>query len=330
MKLVFTIGDCNGIGLEVLVKGIISIDNNCNEFQDIDFYICGHHKTIQEYLEHFNFPVSVTEDKLIIKNRICPIINCENYSKVEFGQESISAGKLAGEAIETAVKMTLAGNFDGIVTMPISKAVVYKAGWKFPGHTEMLANACGVEKPLMILCTDKVRVGLATIHVPIQKVPQLITFELLTEIIEKFAHSLNFDFGIKAPKIAILGLNPHAGENGALGREEIEVIEPALSFLKSKKIEVFGPFPADGFFAHGEYKNFDGILAMYHDQGLIPLKMIAEGAGINYSAGLPIVRTSPDHGTAFNIAGKNCADSKSMINATKLNYHIIKNRLFNE
>lgn len=327
MKIVITIGDCNGIGLEVLIKAIMDLDSKHKEFIDVDFSIVGNEKTIAEYLDKFDFPVSVGEDKLIINSRVCQIIKCNNYSRVELGKETLSSGVLAVEAIEKAVGMTIKGEFDGIVTLPISKSVVYKAGWQFPGHTEMLANACNVENPLMILCDDYIRVGLATIHVSLKDVPKLINRKMLIEIISKFNYSLINDFGIERPKIAVLGLNPHAGENGALGDEELNVINPSLNELKNLKIDVFGPFPSDGFFAHGEYKNFDGILAMYHDQGLIPLKMIAKGTGINFSAGLPIVRTSPDHGTAFQLAGKNIADSSSLKNAILLNLKINKNHI---
>jgi 4-hydroxythreonine-4-phosphate dehydrogenase len=326
MKIITTIGDANGIGIEVLIKGIIEFDKNYSASSDIDFYIAGNIKTIKEYMKHFNFPASISDNSLSIQKRICPIVHCESYSPVEFGEETHSSGKLASEAITIAIKFVLENEFDAMVTMPVSKNALYKAGWKYPGHTEMLADSCKVTDPLMILCTEKIRVALATIHIPIKDVPMLITDNQLNKVLNLFLNSLRNDFNITDPKIAVLGLNPHAGEDGNIGTEEEKIIIPAINNFNKLKNIAFGPFPSDGFFAHGEYKNYDGILAMYHDQGLIPLKMLAEGRGVNFTAGLPIIRTSPDHGTAFNIAGKDKAEGFSVFNALKLACEIVKYR----
>jgi 4-hydroxythreonine-4-phosphate dehydrogenase len=175
----------------------------------------------------------------------------------------------------------------------------------------------------MILCDESIRVALVTIHVPLLRVPSLIDKKRVLDHIKLFNQSLKRDFGFTSPKLAVLGLNPHAGESGNIGREELEEIIPAIEVAKFNGLSVSGPFPADGFFAHGDYKNFDGILAMYHDQGLIPLKLLARGAGVNFTAGLPIVRTSPDHGTGFSIAGKNLADEMSVMNAIRLAENVV-------
>jgi len=338
MNIIFSMGDCNGIGLEVLVKAIIEYDKlieskkqkangrKLNE-ENNTFSIAGNTKTIEDYISHFKFPAQVKNNSLVIESRICPIVKCGKYSKVSFGEESKSAGELATKSIEKALSLTLNGQFDAMVTMPVSKSVLYKAGWKYPGHTEMLAEGCGVINPLMILCKDKLRVGLATIHIPVKDVSRSLTKSGIIETGQRFNDSLKTDFGIKQPKIAVLGLNPHAGENGDIGKEEITKIIPAINELNKKGINAFGPFPADGFFAYGEYKVFDGILAMYHDQGLIPLKLLTKGSGINFTAGLPIVRTSPDHGTGFNIAGNGIADFRSTLNAIRLAIRIVKNRI---
>jgi len=322
MKIIITIGDCNGIGIEIMLKAIELLDYK----EDLEISIVGNSKTIQEYIDKISSSAYINNNKLKIGKYLCPIIECENYSPVRFGNEDEKAGKLAAEAIELAVEKYFALDFDAIVTMPVSKASLYKAGWEYPGHTEMLAARSNIKDPLMILCTDKIRVGLATIHIPIQEVSSNINKDKLLLTALKFSKSLIKDFGINQPKIAILGLNPHAGENGNLGKEEVELIIPSIEEMKLYGVNAFGPFPADGFFAYDEYLKYDGILAMYHDQGLIPLKLLAKGLGVNVTAGLPIVRTSPDHGTAFPIAGKNIADPMSALNSITLAIKISNSR----
>jgi 4-hydroxythreonine-4-phosphate dehydrogenase len=210
--------------------------------------------------------------------------------------------------------------------MPVAKSSLYLAGWKYPGHTEMLADYCQSQEHLMILMTDRVRVALATIHIPLSRINQILSSELIISKTITLHECLKTDFGIDSPAIAVLGLNPHAGEDGALGEEENKIILPAIKKLNVSGIRAEGPFPADGFFAHGAYRNYDAILAMYHDQGLIPLKMLAAGGGVNFTAGLPIVRTSPDHGTAYSIAGKNEANSQSSYDAIISAIEIVKRR----
>ncbi len=322
MKIIINIGDCNGIGIEIMLKAIELLDYK----KDLEISIAGNTKTIQEYIEKISYDAQIENGKLKAGKYLCPIIECDNYSPVQFGVEDEKAGRLAAEAIETAVDKYFEEEFDAIVTMPVSKSSLYKAGWQYPGHTEMLAARSNVKDPLMILCTDKIRVGLVTIHIPLQEVSSSINKDNLLLTALKFNKSLIKDFGINQPKLAVLGLNPHAGENGGIGKEEIDLIIPSIEEMRLYGVNAFGPFPSDGFFAYDEYLKYDGILAMYHDQGLIPLKLLAKGEGVNVTAGLPIVRTSPDHGTAFPIAGKNIADPVSALKAITMAIHISNSR----
>ena len=323
MKIILTMGDPNGIGIEVLVKAF-QLDNIRN--LDAEFEIAGNSKVLLNYIDKCKLDASIRDGKLIIDHKEINILDVCSDSEINLGENRRDAGKCAADSIEYAVKKTIEKKYDAVVTMPVSKEALYMAGWIFPGHTEMLADRCGVEKQVMILCTRKVRVALATVHTAISTVPGLINEELIEERLMVVNGSMINDHAISSPRIAVLGLNPHAGENGSMGQEEIDIISPAIKAANEIGIKAFGPFPSDGFFAHGEYKNYDAILAMYHDQGLIPLKMIANGAGINYTAGLPIVRTSVDHGTAFAIAGKDMADERSAAEAIEMAVIIAANR----
>ena len=338
IKIAITCGDCNGIGIEVMFKALLNLTKIYKIEEKADITIIGNLNTLIEYARLINFPIYSlsNENEICLKapqnpeegreELILQMENCNNYSPVNFGLETKEAGLLAKEAIERAVTGVKSGRYDAIVTMPITKNSIYLAGWKFPGHTEMLAANCNNSNPLMILCTKRIRVALATIHVSIKNVPNKITQDGLIELIEIFSNSLKQDFNIKKPRIAVLGLNPHAGENGSFGTEEGEIILPAIQKAKNENMIVEGPFPSDGFFAHGSYKQYDGILAMYHDQGLIPLKLLAKGGGVNFTAGIPIVRTSPDHGSAYEIAGKNCSNPQSSIDAILMAIDIVKFR----
>ena len=216
---------------------------------------------------------------------------------------------------------------DVLVTAPINKNSIHSEEFKFPGHTEYIAAKLGEgNKPLMILMNDALKVALVTIHEPISKVASLITKELVCEKIQQLNNSLKYDFGIEIPKIAVLALNPHAGDGGLIGKEEQEFIKPAIDEMVAENIQCFGPFSADGFFGSGDYRKFDAVLAMYHDQGLIPLKTISMDDGVNFTAGLPVVRTSPDHGTAYDIAGKGVADENSLRQAIFTALDIFKRR----
>jgi len=325
MKLLITIGDCNGIGIEIMLKSLTQFIDGINN-KEVEVSIIGRLNVIKAYSELINFPLIVTDDSIIISNRECKVIECSTDSKIDFGEVTENAGKLAAEAIEKGVDLTKSGEFDALVTMPVSKFSLYRAGWKYPGHTEMLAERCSDGNYLMILHKDKMRAALTTIHIPVKEVSETINTELIISKAKILSNSLKIDFGIKEPVIAVLGLNPHAGEDGSIGTEEENIIAPAINRLTSMGVKAAGPFPADGFFAHEEYKNYDGILAMYHDQGLIPLKLLANGGGVNFTAGLDIVRTSPDHGTAFAIAGRNIANPQSALDALNFAVDVVNRR----
>ncbi len=255
-----------------------------------------------------------------------PVIGIPGDAEVFPGRVSPSAGALAGRSLERALHMCLRGEADGLVTSPVSKQAMTAGGYRSPGQTEIISARAGVKKFMMILVSGSFRVGLATVHIPLRKVSQALTIAGILEKLTTLSAALRRDFGIVRPRIALLGLNPHAGENGLIGEEERRVLGPAVRRAR-RGIRVDGPFPADGFFGSRAHLDYDGVLAMYHDQGLIPLKMQGFETGVNYTAGLPIVRTSPDHGTAFDIAGKGRADSGSMSSAVKLAVSIIHQRL---
>lgn len=230
------------------------------------------------------------------------------------------------ETLQQATAGCLDGEFDAVVTAPVHKGIINDAGIAFSGHTEFIAGLTGAACPVMMLVAGGLRVALVTTHLPLREVPAQVTRVRLEAVLDVLQAGLTGQFGIAEPRIAVLGLNPHAGDEGLLGKEENEVIKPVITDLKSKGKLIFGPFPADGFFGSGQHDKYDGILAMYHDQGLIPFKYIDFQTGVNFTAGLPTVRTSPDHGTAYNIAGKNLADESSLRRALFLAADIIKRR----
>jgi 4-hydroxythreonine-4-phosphate dehydrogenase len=259
------------------------------------------------------------------------LVNCiRDEIKIELGTASAEAGEAAYIALNQAAGDLANGKIDLLVTLPINKDSIQSENFHFPGHTEFLEErfSRNGEKALMILATEVLRVALVTTHVPIAEVSAKLSKELILEKLNTLDHSLKRDFRIENPRIAVLGLNPHAGENGLLGKEEIDIIAPAVREAQDKWILCAGPFAADGFFGSGRFKEFDAILAMYHDQGLIPFKTLAMDAGVNFTAGLPIVRTSPDHGTAYNIAGKNMASDESFRQAIYMALDIYRNRIF--
>lgn len=246
--------------------------------------------------------------------------------EIQPGKVTNEAGQAALACLERAVEDLKAGKLDALVTGPINKHNIQSETFRFPGHTEYLAEAFGVPDDLMFMVGETLRVGVVTGHVPLAKVRQHVTRNAIHQKLNMMMQSLKVDFGIEKPRIAVLGLNPHAGENGLLGTEEQETISPVIEDWRKKGELVFGPFPADGFFGTRGYRKYDAVLAMYHDQGLIPFKAIAFEEGVNFTAGLPIVRTSPDHGTAYDIAGKNLADETSMIQAIYLACDVARRR----
>lgn len=255
------------------------------------------------------------------------VVNCwEEQIEIAPGRQSAEAGQAALKAIQRACEALQAGDIDALVTAPIDKKSINSEAFPFRGHTEYLTKFFGATDSLMLMCSETLRVGLVTEHTPIHEVAPLITAERLHAKIALMERSLVRDFNVGKPKIAVLGLNPHAGDGGLIGKEEEEIIRPVILDLKNKGKVVQGPFPADGFFGAGSARKFDGILAMYHDQGLIPFKVMSFENGVNYTAGLPVVRTSPDHGTGYNIAGKNIADESSMRQAIFLACDILARR----
>lgn len=322
-----SIGDFNGIGPEVILKAVGG--NRLNKICTPVIYGSG--KVINRYRQLLDikdwqfFTIQKIEQ---VNHKQVNVINCMNDQNLEVqpGVVSPEAGKLAFESLKRAVEDLKLGKIDALVTAPINKHNIQSDDFKFPGHTEYLADAFGVNQELMFMVSDELKIGVATGHLPLEDVKKQISKELIIKKLDQIKSSLIRDFGKQKPRIAVLGLNPHAGENGLLGNEEKDIIQPALNEYKKKGNLVFGPFPADGFFGTSAWKSYDAVLAMYHDQGLMPFKMIAFEDGVNFTAGLPKVRTSPDHGTAYDIAGKNIADESSMLNAIYMAIDIARNR----
>jgi 4-hydroxythreonine-4-phosphate dehydrogenase len=324
-RICFTSGDCNGIGLEVFLKSVAS-----GAFLESENTLICNSAVLEDYAEHYSMELSQEGDTITCGQGQFKLEDCVTSPELEFGAISKDAGLHAGESIDKAVVGCLEGSYDAMITLPIQKESVYLAGWTYPGHTELIAARCGVRHPLMIMEHEGLRVTLLTIHVPLRQVPAHISVYRINETVSAFARCLKKDFGVVEPKIALLGLNPHSGENGNIGTEEVDIYSEALLDLRGQGhtdgFSIDGPLPADGLFAHGAYKEYDGIVASYHDQGLIPLKLLAAGGGVNYTGGLQIVRTSPDHGTAMDIAGKSKANPKSLQDAYKLAIEIADNR----
>ena len=329
LKVGITHGDINGIGYEVILK---ALDNpTILEFCTPVVYgsakiAAFYRKALDMQPMQLNQAASAAE----IRDGVVNVINVVGEDvKVEPGVETAAAGQAAFTALERAVADLREGRIDVLVTAPINKHNIQSDTFHFPGHTEYLQEALGAEgdRALMVLCTDDLRVALVTTHLPIAKVPAAITREGIVGKLRDFHRSLVRDFGIHAPRIAVLSLNPHAGEGGLLGTEEQEIIAPAIDDVRSSKILAFGPYASDGFFGSGLYRRFDGVLAMYHDQGLAPFKTLAMDAGVNFTAGLPFVRTSPEHATGYDIAAKGHASEQSMRNAIFAAIDIYRNRV---
>jgi 4-hydroxythreonine-4-phosphate dehydrogenase len=302
MKLFVSCGDVNGIGLETFFKSIQSMD-----ILDHEVILCIHPKTLEES----GFAGPLINNTVVSGKHIITIHPCTMYSPITYGIATKESAKLAIESLEISIHHVYHKNADALITLPISKASLRECDWDFPGQTEMLSAYTNQAQPLMILFAKQFRVALATIHVPLQKVSSMISKDSLVQTINILHTSLCEDWHIEQPTIAVLGLNPHAGEQGDIGNEEQISIIPAIDQCKSHNIKVDGPFSADAFFAQKKYQHYDAVLAMYHDQGLIPLKMISGYSGVNATVGLPIIRMSPDHGTAYDIAGKNIAHFES-------------------
>lgn len=324
IKLGISIGDLNGIGGEIVLK----------TFEDsrmLDFctpVIFASAKTISALKKIFKTElhfqgIEVASQAIIGKINVVNV--WKEAATFHFGEEEKQAGEYAFKSLETATQALKNNEIDVLVTAPINKNSIQSDHFKFPGHTDYLAKELNGES-LMFMITDNLKVGLLTDHVAVKDVAQIITPELITKKIDLIYKSLEQDFQLPHPKIAILGINPHSGDNGVIGKEDEEVLKPTLEKIRKKGKMVFGPYAADSFFGSGNYKNFDAIVASYHDQGLIPFKTLSFGQGVNYTAGLSKVRTSPDHGTAFEIAGQNKADPHSFQEAIFKAVDIFRNR----
>ena len=330
IRVGITHGDTNGIGYEVILK--LLEDPRIADLCTVTVY--GSAKAAAFYRKAMELPqvqLNRIDRAADARDGAYNIINVVGEDlKIDPGMASEAAGAAALAALEAAVTDLKAGDIDVLLTAPINKHSIQGKTFSFPGHTEYLeASLTDEENPgkaLMVLCSDRLRVALVTTHMPIARISEAITREAIVEKLEIFDRSLRRDFGIQSPRIAVLSLNPHAGEEGLLGSEETEVITPAIAEARDNRILAFGPYASDGFFGSGNYTAFDGVLAMYHDQGLIPFKTLAMDSGVNFTAGLPYVRTSPDHGTGYDIACKNQASPESMRSALYAAIDIYHNR----
>ncbi len=328
--IAITMGDYNGIGPEVALKAATSpaVKRICIPVLVGSTYVFEH------YAKLLKMKITLKEIESVPKNNsdALPILSVRKFVKpnIKPGILSLLAGRLATESVISAAIICLEKEVDGMVTAPLAKESINFEGFDFPGQSELITTLCKQSKFAMIMLYKNIRVALITIHISIKEIPSRLTKQLLKDKIQTVNDSLINDFGIRKPKIAVLGLNPHAGENGVMGEEENDIIIPTMKQSKIKGIDLHGPFPADGFFGVQAYKHYDAVLAMYHDQGLIPIKLMGFEKGVNYTAGLPIVRTSPDHGTAFDIAGRGKANPSSTIEAIKTAVNIINNRRLNK
>jgi 4-hydroxythreonine-4-phosphate dehydrogenase len=308
-------GDLNGIGIELIIKTFS--DNRILEL--CTPVIFASNKVINFYrksVPEVNFNYQIIKDFSRINLKQVNLFNCwEEEVPVNPGQLNDTGGKYAVLSLQTAVAALKQKHIDGLVTAPIHKKNIQSAEFSFTGHTPYLKNIFGVNDVAMMLCAGDFRVALVTEHVPVGEIAKHITKEKIISKLNIINQSLQKDFGIDKPRIAVLGLNPHAGDEGLIGNEEETIIKPAIKEAKNNNMMVIGPYSADAFFARHSFDRFDAVLAMYHDQGLIPFKALAPGEGVNFTAGLPAVRTSPDHGVAFDIAGKNKADASSFVTA---------------
>jgi 4-hydroxythreonine-4-phosphate dehydrogenase len=327
IRIGITHGDINGIGYEIIIKTLQ--DPRLLETSTVIVYgsskVASYHRKTLNFNE-FNFNLIKKAD--LAHPRRPNIINInEEEVKIDLGKSTPIGGEQAFLSLEMALDDILKHNIDVLVTAPINKKNIQSADFHFPGHTEYLAQKSNTEDYLMLMVNQTVRIGVITGHIPLNKVSESLSEDLIIRKIKILNHSLMRDFGVLKPKIAILSLNPHASDDGLLGDEEAKIIKPAIEKAFNQNILAFGPYPADGFFGSSNFHEFDGILAMYHDQGMVPFKVLSFDDGVNFTAGLPFVRTSPAHGTAYDLAGKNEASPESFRNAVNIACDIFNNRL---
>ncbi len=333
LRVGITHGDFNGVGYEVILKMLDDprILELCTPVVYGSAKIAAYYRKGLELA--FNIPFNQIQQASQARTDAVNIVNVIGQeAHIAPGESTPEAGEAAFIALERAVADLKEGTIDVLLTAPINKANIQSDTFRFAGHTEYLASACGDgAEPLMILFNDRIRVALVTTHLPLAKIAEAITEDAIVAKLQLFNQSLTADFAIVKPRIAVLSLNPHAGDGGLLGAEEKEIIAPAIERARNQlKIHTFGPYPADGFFGNGLYTKFDGVLAMYHDQGLAPFKTLAMESGVNFTAGLPYVRTSPDHGTGYDIAGKGVASEASMRAALYAAIDIFRSRRTHE
>ena len=327
LKVGITHGDINGVGYEVIFKTFENEDmlGICTPVIYGSPKVAIYHRNSCDIQTNFNIVASAAEAREGQLN----MVNCfgEKEIKIDYGKPTEEGGNAAFVALERALQELSEGKIDVLVTAPINKHTIQRPDFQFPGHTEYIEQRLGNgQKALMILASDSLRVALVTTHLPLAKIAESITKEGISEKLAILQQTLKRDYAIDNPRIAVLSLNPHCGDEGLLGSEEKDIIQPAIVESFKKGIRCFGPYAADGFFGSGSYRHFDAILAMYHDQGLAPFKALAHDEGVNYTAGLPVIRTSPAHGTAFDIAGKNQADPTSFRQAIYAAIDIFHNR----
>lgn len=322
----FSCGDINGIGVELIIK-VLSDSRILDICTPVVF---ANNKLINFYrksLPDYNINFSSIKDSTKINTKQVNLYNCwEEEAAVTPGVMNDTGGKYAVLSLTTAAEALKTGKIDGLVTLPIHKKNIQTSQFNYTGHTPYLKKLFGGSDVAMLMIAENMRVGLLTEHLPVKEIAQFITRDSIISKLQVINQSLKRDFGITKPKIAVLGLNPHAGDEGLIGKEEIDIIKPSIKEAKLKDVFCFGPYSADAFFARGQHEKFDAVLAIYHDQGLIPFKSLSLGEGVNYTAGLKAVRTSPDHGTAFDIAGKGIADETSTRQALFSCIDIINNR----
>jgi 4-hydroxythreonine-4-phosphate dehydrogenase len=327
IKVGITIGDLNGIGPEVLIKAVSDprITDICTPVIYASAKVLSYHKNIAK-VNNFFYKIALSGQR-VAEGKI-NLVNCwtENVL-INIGKIAEEGGKYAKISLDSALYDLKEGYIDAMVTAPINKKAMSLAGFGFMGHTDYLTDVTKSTNSMMIMLNDNLRVALVTHHLSLKKVSPSLTKEMILKTIEDLNLTLKMDFDKEKPLIAVLGLNPHAGDEGVIGAEEIDFIRPAILEAKEKGIFVNGPFPADSFWGTFGYKKYDAVLAMYHDEGLIPFKLLSFGQGVNYTAGLPFVRTSPDHGTGYDIVGQNIANHESFLNAIFTAVELTKNRM---
>jgi 4-hydroxythreonine-4-phosphate dehydrogenase len=317
--LAITIGDVNGIGPEVTLKAVSQMFASTRNLQ---IAIVGPAAALEFWQKHLRLPLALPKifnlDEWPHGAPVVCLDDGQQRVEVQIGELSKAAGEIAGAALTRAVALARGKKVQAIVSAPVNKQALHLAGFRYPGQTELLAEGLGVRDFAMMLVAEDFRVALATTHLPLRQVAPALSTDLIVRRLRVLHEDLSARFRLAAPRIAVTGLNPHAGEGGLLGEEERTIIAPAIQLARAEGIAAEGPFSADALFGQYKKKQFEAYLTMYHDQGLIPLKMFGFGRAVNYTAGLPVIRTSPDHGTAFDIAGKNLANAASMVAALRL------------